>query len=100
MRTCSITPGAAISQNCYIGSKCVTVVMKCLKREKISVPAGTFTCLVVKPKLYDSTGHEIPRKEEVTLWLTDDAIKMPVMIQAKITWGTVAAKLLYFEHKG
>jgi len=100
MRTSAMSPGSSLSMNCYIGSKSVTVVMKCLKREKISVPAGTFTCLVVKPSLFDSKGKAIPRYEEVTMWLTDDAYKMPVLIKAKITWGTVFAKLVYYDHKG
>ena len=100
MRTCKFVPGETIRLNCFIGSKCVIVAMKCLKRETISVPAGTFTCLVVKPTLFDSSGHVIPRKEEVTMWLTDDATKMPVLIKAKIAWGTLVAKLLYHEHKG
>ena len=100
MRTYTLAPGVTIRLNCDIGGKCVTVAMKCLKREKVSVPAGTFTCLVVTPSLFDNNGHVILHQEEVTLWLTDDAIKMPVLIQAKIAWGTVAAKLLYYEHKG
>lgn len=98
LRTFDLTPGSSVNINCFIGSKCVTVVMQCLKRIKIVVPAGKFTCLLIKPSLMEN-GHVIPRKEEVSLWVTDDVYKMPVLIETKITWGTVLSRLIRYERK-
>lgn len=63
------------------------VVVEVLRREQVSVPAGKFNCLVVKPQikfegLFQSKG-------EMHIWITDDHRKVPVLIKSAIVIGTI-----------
>lgn len=64
-------------------------------REKIKVPAGEFMCLRLEPVLA-STGLFF-RKGKMTLWLTDDNAKMPVLMRTEIFFGAVEAKLTHYK---
>jgi hypothetical protein len=62
-----------------------------LRRERVSTLAGTFDCLVVVPHMafkgvFQQTG-------EVTLWVTDDARHIPVLIKSKIFIGSININL-------
>lgn len=62
-----------------------------LRRERISSLAGDFDCLVVQPHMafqgvFQQTG-------EVTLWISDDARRLPVLIKSKIKIGSININL-------
>lgn len=63
-----------------------------LKKENISVPAGTFDTIVVNPVL--QTEGLFVRKGKMYIWLTDDERKVPVMFKSKVKIGSFAAKLV------
>jgi hypothetical protein len=63
------------------------------------VEAGKFNCLLLKPVLVGK-GRVFSRKDEVKLWVTDDAGKMPVKVESKIAWGSIFAKLVWYSRKG
>jgi hypothetical protein len=65
--------------------------IKVLKRERVEVPAGEFDCLVVEPIMRASG---IFRSEgRLTVWLTDDEYKIPVLMKSKVVIGSVSAML-------
>jgi hypothetical protein len=63
-----------------------------LRKEKVSVPAGTFDTIVVKP-LMKSEGIFI-RKGEIFIWLTDDTKHIPVKMEIKVAIGSITANLI------
>jgi hypothetical protein len=99
LRTQTLSPGDSISINCFVDSKCFDVVIHCVERTTVSVEAGKFNCLLLKPVLVGK-GRVFSRKDEVKLWVTDDAGKMPVKVESKIAWGSIFAKLVWYSRKG
>jgi len=68
------------------------IPVKVIKKEKITVPAGTFNTLKVAPEL-DETEGIFKQEGEIIIWLTDDEKKMPVKMASKVTIGEVVAQL-------
>jgi hypothetical protein len=62
-----------------------------LRKEHVRVHAGEFDCIVVQPVLRYPGLFE--QKGKLTIWLTDDARKMPVMMRSKIVIGSINAAL-------
>jgi hypothetical protein len=65
--------------------------VKVLRKEKVRVHAGEFDCIVVQPVLRYPGLFE--QKGKLTIWLTDDARRMPVMMRSKIVIGSINAAL-------
>ena len=64
-------------------------------RERITVPAGTFSTIRVEPK---SKGASLVGKgKSLVLWLTDDERKIPVQIKSKLSVGTLIGRLQSIE---
>ena len=60
-------------------------------RETIEVPAGTFDCIVVEPVIL---GEGLFQHEgKLTVWLTDDEARMPVLMKTKVPVGSIDASL-------
>lgn len=62
-----------------------------LRKERVSTLAGAFYCLVVQPHL--TFNGVFRQKGEVTLWITDDERRLPVLIRSKIIIGSININL-------
>ncbi len=61
------------------------------RRERITVPAGTFDCLVVEPV---NMGEGLFKHEgQLLIWLTDDERRLPVLMKSKVKVGAIDASL-------
>lgn len=91
VRTVPLEVGKSVYAYNYVDGKKMNLEIKVLKREQITVKAGTFDCLVVEP-LSESVGVF---KNEGTLrvWLTDDRLRLPVLMKSKILVGSISAEL-------
>ena len=67
-------------------------------REEIDAPAGRFHCLKVEPKI--RSGAFFKNEGQLILWLTDDARKMPVLMQSKIPVGSISVVLTDYVRPG
>jgi hypothetical protein len=67
------------------------------KKEKVKVPAGKFSCIVVEPVMAD--GGVFKKDGKVLVWLTDDQKKMPVKMETKVYIGSIVAELDWFVSK-
>ena len=65
------------------------------QKERITVDAGTFDTLVLEPVILGESLFE--QKGRMKVWVTDDDIKMPVLMKTKIIVGAIAAVLTDFE---
>jgi|GEM_PF-317474 len=61
--------------------------VKVLRKERISVPAGSFDCVVVEPYLLFEGLFK--HKGKLHIWITDDARKVPVLIKSEIVIGSI-----------
>jgi hypothetical protein len=61
------------------------------RRETIKVPAGRFACIVVEPVI---KGEGIfNQKGKLTIWLTDDERRLPVLLKSKVLVGSIDCRL-------
>lgn len=63
---------------------------KVLRKEQITVPAGTFNTIVIQPKI-ELQGKFKP-SGDIFIWLSDDEHKQILKIQAKVTFGSIRAE--------
>jgi len=67
------------------------IVVKVLRKERIEVPAGKFNCIVIEPVM--DSGTLFKNAGRLTIWVTDDARRIPVLMKSKIPVGSVDAVL-------
>lgn len=79
----------------FIDGRKFLLEVKVLKEERITVPAGTFDCLVVEP-ISTSVGL-FKHEGELKVWLTNDRLKMPVLMKSKVVVGSISAELTDYE---
>jgi len=75
----------------HVDRKNATMDLRILKRETVKVPAGTYACGVVEPILVE-TGL-FKHDGRVTIWVSDDADRIPVIIKTKVKVGSITAVL-------
>jgi len=66
-----------------------------LRQEKVETKFGTINCLVFRP--YVKAGRVFEEKESVTIWISKDENKIPVKIEAKLSVGSLVARLNAFK---
>jgi hypothetical protein len=64
------------------------------KRERIKVPAGTFSTVLVSA---EATAGPLQSKGKVWAWYTDDSNHTPVQMRSKLGWGTLLFRLQKIE---
>lgn len=65
--------------------------VKYLGKQKVSVAAGTFNCIIVEPLVKE--GGLFKSEGRILIWLSDDENKIPVKVNTKIVVGSIDAEL-------
>ncbi len=94
IRTVPLEPGQAIWMPNHSDGNNYPIFIKVLRREQIEVQAGKFDCLVIEPVLETSSIFENTGK--LTIWITDDNFRMPVLMRSKVAVGSFEAVLKEF----
>jgi len=91
VRMMDLEVGGSVSIENHADKKNYPLEIQVLRRERVDVPAGTFDCVVVEPKL---KGAGLFRHSgRLWVWLTDDERHLPVLMKSKVIIGSVAAVL-------
>jgi hypothetical protein len=64
-------------------------------RETVEVPAGKFDCLVIEPVMAED--GIFTAKGTMTIYVTDDARRIPVLLKTKVVVGSIDVSLKDFE---
>jgi hypothetical protein len=91
VRTLPLEIGQSFAVANHTNGKNYPLLIKVLKKEKVTVEAGTFNCIVVEP-LLRSAGL-FKHQGRLTVWLTDDKYRIPVLMQSKVVVGAISAVL-------
>jgi hypothetical protein len=95
VRTRELKVGQSIFVENHADKKNYPLEVKVLRKERVKVPAGTFDCVVVEPILRASGIFQ--QKGSLTVWLTDDQIKMPVLMKSKVVIGSISTELTNYK---
>jgi len=100
-RTQPLPEGGGFTLPAHDNRKSYDLEVKVIRRERVEVPAGTFSCVVVEPIL-KSEGI-FKSKGRILVWLTDDARRLPVKVTSKVPIGSISVSLtdyrLAFQRK-
>lgn len=70
--------------------------IKFIGRETINVRAGKFRCLKFVPVV--ETGRIFKNEEDLTVWVTDDNNKIPLLAKAKIAVGSIKMEVVEYKN--
>ncbi len=91
VRSVDLVVGESVLIDSHADKKNYPLEVKVLRKETVTVEAGTFDCIVTEPILR-ATGI-FKHKGTLTVWLTDDEHKMPVLMRTKVAIGSISAAL-------
>lgn len=98
VRTLPLQVGQSIYIPNHDNGKNYAMQVQVQRRERVEVDAGTFDCLVLEPLLLGEAVFK--QKGRLQVWVTDDALKMPVLMKSEVLVGSIAAVLTAFELGG
>ncbi len=87
IRTVPLGVGRTYEFNRYFIPDRNPVKIRVLRRERVSVPAGTFDCIVLQP-IIKAKGI-FSEDGQAEIWLTDDSLRMMVQMKSKLPFGSL-----------
>jgi hypothetical protein len=64
-------------------------------KETVEVPAGKFDCIIIEPLVQE--GGLFKSEGSILIWMTDDALKIPVKVKTKVIIGAIDGELTAYE---
>lgn len=86
-----LTPGDEMSLNMFLDGENMNFKLKFLGREVVKTKFGKVATLKFRP--FVLAGRVFKEKESLTFWVSDDANKLPVKIEADLAVGSLDADL-------
>src|SRR5687768_3920474 len=97
VRTLPLEMGKTYELNRYFRPDRNPVKVQVLRRERVTVPAGTFNAIVVRPSIkttgiFGEGGH-------AELWLADDSTRMVLQLKSRLSFGSLNLYLKKYRAK-
>ena len=93
VRTLALEPGQCYVLRRYYMPEGNPLVLHVMRRERVSVPAGTFNAIVVHPEI--TTGGIFSQNGRAELWLAEDSTRAVVQLKSQLPFGSIN---LYLTH--
>lgn len=87
VRTVPLKIGETYDFNRYFIPDRNPVRVTVLRKERVTVPAGTFNAIVVKPVI--KTRGIFSEKGQAEVWLSDDSTRMLLQVKSKLSFGSL-----------
>jgi Protein of unknown function (DUF3108) len=87
VRTLPLEVGRTMSFTRYFRPNANPVTIQILRKESITVPAGTFNTVVVKPTI--RTNGIFSEGGQAELWFSDDSAHTLIQMKAKLSFGSI-----------
>jgi hypothetical protein len=87
IRTIPLAVGQTYESNRYFRPERNPVRIRVLRKERITVPAGTFDCIVVQPVI--KTTGIFSEHGQAEVWLTDDPRHLVVQLKSHLSFGSI-----------
>lgn len=88
--------GSVINMNIWIDDEMFPFQLKVVGAENLKTKFGTINCLKIIPSV--KSGRVFKEKEGVTMWVTNDANHVPVLLKAELAVGSLKASLDGFKN--
>jgi hypothetical protein len=97
VRGLDLRVGDDIEFKAFEGGKSYDARVKVLRREQVRTDNRVYDCLVVEPEVIEGPFAKTGR---MLIWLTDDHLKLPVLLKSKVKIGSFVARLVGATHGG
>ncbi len=91
----TIKEGDTVDMDMFFDKKSYRFRLKFLGREVLRTKFGKINTLIFRP--YVEAGRVFKEKESLTVWVTDDDNKIPLLIKADLAVGSLKATLTEFK---
>ena len=98
VRTIPLEVGQRYDFDRYFRPERNPVTLHVLRRERITVPAGTFETIVVRPII--KTKGIFAEGGNAEVWLTDDDRRLVVQLKAKVSFGSITMQMREHQPRG
>ncbi|MDP9956086.1 hypothetical protein J2X97_001723 [Epilithonimonas hungarica] len=88
--------GSVVRMNVWIDDELFPFQLKVAGTEKLSTKFGKIDCLKIIPSVI--SGRVFKAKEGVTMWVTNDQNRVPVLIKAELAVGSLKASIDSFSN--
>jgi hypothetical protein len=96
VRGLDLEVGDEITVKAFEGGKNYDARVRVLRRERVSTGRRAYDCLVIEPDIYEGA---FAKTGGLNIWITDDALKIPVMMKSKVAIGSFIARLVGSSHR-
>lgn len=90
-----LVPSESFYVSIFDSHKFTEAEVQVMGRERVTVPAGTFDTILIKPKL--KSDGIFSTRGDILIWLTDDRRRLPVKLVTKVLIGSIEANLTSFS---
>jgi hypothetical protein len=91
VRTLPLVPGQCYELHRYYEPNANPVVVQVVRRERITVPAGTFDAVVLHPEI--KTAGIFAKGGNAELWFSDDSARVLLQLKTKLSFGSISLYL-------
>jgi hypothetical protein len=88
-------PGDIMKLYNFYKDKVYDLDVRYVGKERISVSAGTFDCVIVEPIIKE--GGLFKTEGSILIWLSNDELRIPVKVKTKIIIGSIDAELTSYQ---
>jgi hypothetical protein len=88
VRTMELEVGKTYELNRYFRPDRNPVIVKVLRRERVSVPAGTYSTIVIQP-IIKARGI-FSEGGQALIWISDDKDRTPVQLRVRLSIGSIS----------
>ena len=89
--------GEAVGVKTFDGGKCYDARVRVLRKETVRAGERDYDCVVVEPELVEGP---FAKTGKILIWLTDDGLRLPVMMKSKVKIGSFVARLVEASQAG
>jgi hypothetical protein len=94
LRSIPLEVGHTYTFNRYFQPEGNPIIIQVLRRERVTVPAGTFNAIIVRPQI--TTPGIFSQKGHAEVWLADDSTHMMLMLKSGLSFGSLNLYLTSF----
>ncbi|MCC7498180.1 MAG: DUF3108 domain-containing protein [Bryobacterales bacterium] len=98
LRTLNTEPGQSLQLPVSNGKKSISARVEAQAKEELKLPSGTFRTVRYEAGLFN--GQLWDRKGSISIWLTDDARRLPVQIRIRMQFHIGTIMLLLEKEEG
>jgi hypothetical protein len=99
LRSLGMEEGATYTMRRYFRPENNPIVIRVLRRERITVPAGTFDAVVLQPIIQTRKGA-FSEKGDARLWVSDDPRHLILKVESRLFFGSLTMRLTAIDAEG